>query len=457
MDKESRKNSFWNNYLVVLAEHQIESSLYTWYVRHCETFIRGNKDTRLKQHTKKSVSSYLSELINGNKKTPWQKKQAIDAISLLFKSIYAPLYQEIDWDYWKSSCQDLGKEHDTNYRSTHPITNPIKPSSLPLDLMQEKNVSAEINNSRIAIRRLNYAIRTEKTYSDWVQKFLKFNRYKNQSDIDQKGVMKFLEFLAIDRKVAPKTQSVALNAVAFYFKHVLGREIGDISQFVRAKPRVKLPIIMTRDEVSLMLNNLEGVQRLVTSLLYGAGLRIMEAIRLRVQDIDFGFNQIIVRDAKGNKERAVPLPAKLIQSMKDHLTEVKRQHSEDLDQGLGRVYMPHTLVLKYGKSDQQWVWQYAFPSFKLSVDPRSGAVRRHHINESTVQRCVRNLSRKLEINKRVTCHTFRHSYATHLLERGMDIRTIQSLLGHADVSTTMIYTHLANFSNGKTSSPLDDL
>jgi site-specific recombinase XerD len=272
------------------------------------------------------------------------------------------LYQEIDWDYWKSSCQDLGKEHDTNYRSTHPITNLIKPSSLPLDLAQEKNVSAEINNLRIAIRRLNYAIRTEKTYSDWVQKFLKFNRYKNQSEIDQKGVIKFLEYLAIDRKVAPKTQSVALNAVAFYFKHVLGREIGDISQFVRAKPRVKLPIIMTRDEVSLMLNNLEGVQRLVTSLLYGAGLRIMEAIRLRVQDIDFGFNQIIVRDAKGNKERAVPLPAKLIQSMKDHLTEVKRQHSEDLDQGLGRVYMPHTLVLKYGKSDQQWVWQYAFPS-----------------------------------------------------------------------------------------------
>ena len=224
MDKESRENNFWNSYLVVLAEHQIESSLYTWYVRHCETFIRGNKDTRLKQHTKKSVSGYLSELINGNKKMPWQKKQAIDAISLLFKSIYAPLYQEIDWDYWKSSCQDLGKEHDTNYRSTHPITNPIKPSSFPLDLMQEKNVSAEINNLRIAIRRLNYAIRTEKTYSDWVQMFLKFNRYKNQSEIDQKGVIKFLEYLAIDRKVAPKTQSVALNAVAFYFKHVLGRE-----------------------------------------------------------------------------------------------------------------------------------------------------------------------------------------------------------------------------------------
>lgn len=280
-DKESRENHFWNNYLVVLAEHQIESSLYTWYVRHCETFIRGNKDARLKQHTKNSVSGYLSVLINGNQKTSWQNKQAIDAIGLLFKSIHAPLYQEIDWDYWKLSCLDWGKEHDTNYRSTHPITNLIKPSSLPLDLTQEKNVSAEINSLRIAVRRLNYAICTEKTYSDWVQKFLKFNRYKSQSEIDQGGVMKFLEYLAIDRKVAAKIQSVALNAISFYFKHVLGREIGDISQFVRAKPRVKLPIIMTRDEVSLMLNNLKGVQWLVASLLYGAGLRIMEAIRLR--------------------------------------------------------------------------------------------------------------------------------------------------------------------------------
>ena len=420
MDKESRENRFWNNYLVILTEHQIKSSLYTWYVRHCETFIRRNKDTRLKQHTKISVSGYLSEIINEGQKTTWQKKQVIDAIGLLFKSIHAPLYQEIDWDYWKSSCQDLGEEHDTNYRSTHPITSSINPSSLPLDMAQEKTISAEINCLRKAIRRVNYSIRTEKTYTDWVHKFLKYNRYKTNTDIDQQGVMKFLEYLAIERGVAPKTQSVALNSISFYFKHVLGREIGDISQFVRAKPRVKLPIIMTRDEVCSMLSNLEGVQYLVASLLYGAGLRIMEAIRLRVQDIDFGFNQIIVRDAKGNKERAVPLPAKIIQPMQDHFAEIKNQHADDLDQGFGRVYMSQGLIKKYGKSDQQWVWQYVFPSKKLSVDPRSGVIRRHHINESTIQRCVRNLSRKLEIHKRVTCHTFRHSYATHLLERGMD-------------------------------------
>jgi len=253
-----------------------------------------------------------------------------------------------------------------------------------------------------------------------VQQFLKFSIPEAASEIGSQSVIGFLEYLAIQRGGAPGTQSLALNAISFYFKNVLEREIGDISQFVRARPREKLPIILTRDEVSTVLTELSGVRWLVVSLLYGAGLRIMEAIRLRVQDIDFGYSQIIIRDAKGNKERVVPLPSKSIQAMKDHLCGVKEQHMDDLEQGFGRVYMPQGLVKKYGSSANQWVWQYVFPSLKLSVDPRSNIVRRHHINESTIQKCVRDLSRKLEINKRVTCHTFRHSYATHLLERGMD-------------------------------------
>ena len=338
---------------------------------------------------------------------------------MLFKSIHAPLYQQIDWDYWKSSCQDLGKEHDTNYRATYPVVTQVKLSSSPLDAAQEITVSEEINRLRIAIRLKNHSIRTEKTYATWVQQFLKFNMQKAASELGSQSVLDFLEYLAIQRGVAPGTQSLALNAISFYFKNVLDREIGDISQFVRARPREKLPIILTRDEVSTVLNELSGVRWLVVSLLYGAGLRIMEAIRLRIQDIDFGYSQIIVRDAKGNKERVVPLPAKSIQAMKDHLSGVKEQHVDDLEQGFGRVYMPQGLVKKYGKSANQWVWQYVFPSLKLSVDPRSNIVRRHHINESTIQKCVRDLSRKLEINKRVTCHTFRHSYATHLLERGI--------------------------------------
>ncbi len=457
MHINDREKHFWNNYLVILSEHQIKPDLHTWYVRHCETFIRGNKETRLKQHTKDSVCGYLSGLVNGDQQKDWQKKQAIDALRLLFISIHAPLYRDIDWDYWKSSCRDLDKEHDTNYRSTHQITSRIKLPSTPLDSSQQEVVSDEINRLRLAIRRKNYSIRTEKTYTTWVEKFLDFHSRMGSDEVSSQVVVDFLEYLAIERGVAPGTQSLALNAVSFYFKNVLDRDMGDISQFVRAKPREKLPVILTREEVGTVLNELNGLHWLIVSLLYGAGLRIMEAVRLRIQDIDFGYSQIIIRDAKGNKERSMPLPARLMQPLKEHFGEVKKQHESDLDEGFGRVYMPQGLVKKYGKSDQQWVWQYAFPSHKLSVDPRSNIVRRHHINESTIQKCVRNLSRKLEINKRVTCHTFRHSYATHLLERGMDIRTIQTLLGHADVSTTMIYTHLANFANGKTSSPLDDL
>jgi len=353
MHINDREKHFWNNYLVTLSENQIKSSLHTWYVRHCETFIRRNKETRLKQHTKDSIHEYLSELINGNQQTAWQKKQAIDALRLLFRSIHAPLYGEIDWNYWKSSCQDLGKEHDTHYRSSHPITNHIKQSSTPLDSAQQETVFAEINHLRIAIRRKNYSIRTEKTYITWVQQFLTFNAQKNGTKIDPKGVIDFLGYLAIQRAVAPSTQSLALNAISFYFKNVLGSEMGDISQFIRAKPREKLPIILTREEVSAVLNELDGLQWLVVSLLYGAGLRIMEAIRLRVQDIDFGYAQIIIRDAKGNKERSVPLPAKLISSLKEHLCEVKNQHVADIDQGFGCVYMPQGLVKKYGKSAEQ--------------------------------------------------------------------------------------------------------
>ena len=457
MDKSEQEKYFWNNYLSILSENRVKPDLSIWYVRHCETFIRRNKETRLKQHTVESVSSYLTELINSPEKKAWQKKQAIDSLRYLFKCIRAPLHQEIDWDYWQLSCKDLEPDHDLNYRINHPLVNTDSVSSAARNKIDEAALANEINRLRIVIRRKNYSIRTEKSYSDWLLRFLKFSSHKNIAEIDSQDVVAFLEHLAIQRGVSPKTQSLALNALSYYFKNVRQKEIGDISHFVRAKPREKLPLVLTRDEVSVFLEQLKGVQWLVVSLLYGAGLRIMEAVRLRVQDIDFGFNQIVVREGKGNKERVIPLPARLIQPLKDHLLKVKQQHEDDLSQGHGSVFMPHTLEKKYGKSSQLWVWQYVFPSLKLSVDPRTGSIRRHHINESSIQKRVRNVSRQLEINKRITCHSFRHSYATHLLERGMDIRTIQALLGHSDVSTTMIYTHLANFSNGKTSSPLDDL
>lgn len=266
-----------------------------------------------------------------------------------------------------------------------------------------------------------------------------------------------MNYLSLEKQVAPATQALALNAIAFYFKTQLQTDLGDISQFVKAKHREKLPTVLTRQEVALLLAELKGVQWLLASLMYGAGLRVMEALRLRVQDIDFGQQFIVVRQGKGNKERRVPLPVKSDTLLQNHLKSVKKIHDKDLDEGFGQVLLPEGAAKKYAKAAHHWAWQYVFPSKQLSVDPRSKTVRRHHLHETAIQRAVRNTARKLAIPKRVSCHTLRHSFATHLLERGTDIRTIQELLGHSDVATTMIYTHVANFADGKTSSPLDFL
>ncbi|GAB1263118.1 integron integrase [Aurantivibrio plasticivorans] len=310
---------------------------------------------------------------------------------------------------------------------------------------------------RIAIRRLNYSIRTEKAYSDWVQRFLRFHKDATASDFQDSHIVAYIEHLAVKREVAPATQAAALNAIVFYFKHVLMRETGDFSDFIKAKRREKLPVVLTTEEVTKMLSAVDSIYYLLFALMYGCGLRVMELVRLRIQDIDFGYQQVVVREAKGNKERVVPLPSKLNNLLKTHLTNIKNQHDDDLSNGYGTVYMPPSLAKKYEPSSKQWVWQYVFPSHKVSVDPKSGLVRRHHVHETAVQRKVRETARAQGIHKRVTCHTLRHSFATHCLERGMDIRTIQSMLGHADVATTMIYTHLAQFSEGKTASPLDFL
>jgi integron integrase len=451
--KDEREKRFWNNYLALLSEHEINPSVYEWYVRHCERFIRHYSDCRLKDHTAKTVSPYLSELLANQKSLWWQKRQCIDAIRLLFLSIRAPLCRQIDWEYFKMSCKELEVDHPTLARNNLPLR---KHHDNDVDMRGGEH-SDEVERLIRVVRANGYSIRTEQTYTHWLNRFLRFCKNARSGSIDNQSVIAYLSYLSAERSVAPATQSLALNAISFYFKSVLNQELGNLSDFVKAKRREKLPVVLSTEEVSAMLGALSGVQLALVSLLYGCGLRLMEAVRLRVQDIDFSYQQVIIRNGKGNKERVVPLPVKLVEPLKAHLSRIKTQHSEDLDLGYGSVYMPAELVKKYGKSDKQWVWQYLFPSIKLSVDPRSNKVRRHHLSERSLQRLVTDTARKLEIAKRVTCHVFRHSFATHQLERGMDIRTLQQLLGHADVSTTMIYTHTANFSKGKTSSPLDFL
>ena len=260
-----------------------------------------------------------------------------------------------------------------------------------------------------------------------------------------------------DGGVSASTQNQALNALVFLYKHVLRIDLGDFSQFTRAKRPRKLPVVLTTDEVTRLLDALDPPFRLMATLLYGSGLRLMDCLRLRVKDIDFGYQQILVRDGKGNKDRVTVLPVAAIEPLRAHLQTVRAIHRQDLANGLGRVWLPLALERKYPSAAREWNWQYIFPAADVSTDPRSGIVRRHHVHESLLQRAIKAAALRAGITKPATPHTLPHSFATHLLESGTDIRTVQELLGHEDVSTTMIYTHVLNRPGITTRSPADAL
>ncbi len=265
----------------------------------------------------------------------------------------------------------------------------------------------------------------------------------------------FLTYLAVDRNVAASTQNQALSALLFLYRQVLKQDLVGSIDSVRAKRPKRLPTVLTKEETLRVIGFLSGTHQLMAKLLYGSGLRLMECVRLRVKDVDFAQRQIIVRDGKGMKDRITMLPDVLIQRLREHLQHTKHIHEDDLAKGYGSVYLPFALERKYPNADREWLWQYVFPATRLSTDPRTGITRRHHINESSLQKAVRRAAKRAGIDKRVTCHTFRHSFATHLLEDGYDIRTVQELLGHKDVKTTMIYTHVLNRGPLAVRSPLD--
>jgi integron integrase len=271
----------------------------------------------------------------------------------------------------------------------------------------------------------------------------------------EKEITEFLTHLARDRSVASSTQNQALSALLFLYREVLNNEIGWLENLDRVKRPARLPVVLNRDEARRIFSKLEANHRLMAGLLYGSGLRLMECVRLRVKDVDFGYAQITVREGKGNRDRVTMLPVNLAISFERHLEKVRLQHEEDVDAGFGRVHLPNAIAQKYPAAGREWCWQYVFPSSRFSIDPRSGEKRRHHIDESILQRAVKRAVREAGITKPATCHTLRHSFATHLLENGYDIRTVQELLGHKDVSTTMLYTHVLNKPGIGVKSPLD--
>ena len=311
--------------------------------------------------------------------------------------------------------------------------------------------------AREAIRRHHYSYRTEETYLQWMKRFILFSGKRHPRELGAAEVTTFLNDLATTRKVAAATQNQALAALLFLYKEVIAEPLPWLDEVVHAKRPVRRPTVLTASEAHKLLSKLRGTKWLMASLLYGAGLRLRECLSLRVKDVDFGYRQILVRDGKGAKDRVTMLPGSVVEPLQVHLARVKTLHERDLAEGYGDVELPDALARKYPRAQYEWGWKFVFPSYKRSVDPRTGAIRRHHVYENYLIRGVKEGARAAGIAKHVSCHTLRHSFATHLLENGYDIRTVQELLGHSDVKTTQIYTHVLNRGGQAVRSPLDGL
>jgi integron integrase len=314
-----------------------------------------------------------------------------------------------------------------------------------------------LDQMREALRSRHYSRRTEPSYCHRVKRFVLFHEVSHPSEMAEPEINAFLTHLAVKESVSASTQNQALSALLFLYRHVIGREVGDLGDLIRARRPLRVPVVMTRDEVKAVLAPMSGDRWLMASLMYGAGLRLTECLCLRVQDIDFGRNEITIRAGKGNKDRRTTLPESLEQPLEQHLRAVKRVHEKDLADGWGRVLMPDALDRKHPNGPTDWRWQWVFPQAHLWRNAQTGEQGRHQIDEALVQRSVRDAVTRAGLTKRASCHTFPHSFATHLLEAGYAIRTVQELLGHSDVKTTMIYTHVLNCGPAGVRSPVDSL
>ena len=451
---DPRIDAFWKSYLQVLEKFRVPARALPWYQKHVQVFIARHSATRLREQTPEQVEAWLGELGRNTQTPPWRYRQQVDALRLLFcHFLRLPWSGSFDWDSWLEGGQQLPADHPT---ITRDYEQQAQQGSKPAKGLE--GCFPDLYRKFVAACRVpDYSPSTEKSYLGWINRFYYFHSDSLPDHWSEPDVASFLEHLAVKRKVAGATQALALNALVFFFARVLERPLGDIGTFRRPKRPARIPTVLSRREVAILLSNTRGMTGLMTRLMYGTGMRLMECTRLRVQDIDFEYAQITVRMAKGKKDRVSPLPEILKQALFDQVEKVKRLHTNDLEQGHGRVFLPDALARKYPNAAKGLIWQYLFPASKLAVDPRSGETRRHHIHQSAVQRTVRRAAIISKIPKRVTSHTLRHSFATHLLESGSDIRTVQELLGHSDVATTMIYTHVTRKGGLGVASPLDAL
>lgn len=450
---------FWDKFIEISKGYNSNPDITRWYVVRAEEYIKAHPQQRLKTHKPVHVERYLSNIAEEKRLQNWQFRQLVIALKILFMDILkAKWASSFPWDLWLEGQQPLPPDHPTLARDmplsllfTGQTDDPKLETLGPVPGLYPQLFERLITEIRVR----NYSIRTERAYLDWVIRFIEFHRRKDPEKLEAPDIVRFLEYLVVERQVSASTQSQALNALAFLYRKVLGREL-DLGTFSYAKKPRHVPVVLTRDEIKSLIRAIDiDIYRLIAGLLYGCGLRLMECIRLRLLDIDFGYMQILIRNAKGNKDRVVPLPRKLVDALQKQIQQVKSLHQLDLDEGRGGVYLPVALARKYPNASKELKWQYLFPSSRASTDPRTGVIRRHHIHERNTQRYIRKAAEKAGIMKKVSTHTLRHSFATHLLESGSDIRTVQELLGHADVSTTMIYTHVLNKPGVSVNSPLD--
>lgn len=449
---------FWDRYIDSVHKQGVKPPVDRWYVRRSEQYITAFPNKKLVAHTQDDVTGYFTNLGRNTALKEWQFVQVVDAIQNLFRMVGAGWFDQLDWQYWKNFSRTLTPNHATLARetpSTHGAKDRVRGTG---SLAKARQEHADILKSMITeIRRRNYSIRTEQAYEQWACRFILFAENRSPSELGSSEVTSFLKHLVVDGNVAASTQNQALNALVFMYGQVLNQPLKALENYVRAKRPKRLPVVLTRAEVGRLLDQMEGTFKLMAALLYGTGMRLMDCMRLRVQDVDFEYRQIVIRNGKGMKDRVVPLPQRLALELQQHLQKVRQLHSADIEQGFGEVFLPDALARKYPNAPREWRWQYVFPSGRLSVDPRSGVTRRHHIHENSLQKAIKPAAEAAGIQKKVNCHSLRHSFATHLLESGYDIRTVQELLGHADVSTTMIYTHVLNRGGHGVVSPLDGL
>lgn len=453
----SRELRFWDDYRAALRVEKIKERNIEHHVRSIQYFLRAAKGLKLKEHVGEDIALYLCKVVLRGTLEEWQYTQLVESLRILFQRVVQVKWvADFPWSLWKEphlnfpeKLVEYSGEDDERPIGKREFRDSPRGSGIKL------RHRASLLKLRDEMKKMHYSRRTAQTYEDWTVRFLTFTGVPSPDKLCAKDVSDYLSYLANERRIAGSTQNQALCAITFFWKSVLGTKLGEISDFDYAKTPKHVPIVLNKAEVGRLLEHLDGVQWLMASLLYGSGLRLMECVRLRVKDIDFDAMQINICNGKGQKDRRTVLPEKCKSALEKHLVKVKALFEVDKKAGVGDVAVWPSLRQKFPGIGREWRWQFVFPASNLSTTPGTGQMRRHHLNANTLQKRIKVAADAAEITKEVSCHTLRHSFASHLLEGGSDIRTVQELLGHSSVATTMIYTHVLNRPGIAVKSPVD--